>query len=299
MTQAFRELSPISRQRVTSSMLRVLALGLVFGVMLGLLGPFGTYENMAVVERLTFWVLTFMSGIMLHVPLYWLGAWVGQEWRVPVWLWLPVSACIAAAPMTLMVNGVAAAMFGDIALDSFSSLYWLVLAISLPSQIINHWVIGRLDQAAMTSQAAQHAATSAVSPSTGSPGSTPLSAIGAPAAEAAQTEPTPHDGGAGFFSLLPARLGKAVLCLEMEDHYLRVHTDRGNAMIYMRMADAETRLAGLIEGMRVHRSWWVAREAITGWERDGKTLTLALSTGQKVPVARDRQALVKAAGWLS
>lgn len=294
MTQAFRELSPISRQRVTSSMLRVLALGLVFGVMLGLLGPFGTYENMAVVERLTFWVLTFMTGIMLHVPLYWLGAWVGYEWRVPAWLWLPVSACVAAAPMTLMVNGVAAAMFGDIALDSFATLYWLVLAISLPSQIINHWVIGRIDQAGMTSQAAQSEAASAVSP-----GAMSLPAIGAPAAERAQAEPTPVDGGAGFFSLLPARLGKAVLYLEMEDHYLRVHTDRGNAMIYMRMADAETRLAGLVDGMRVHRSWWVARDAITGWEREGKTLTLSLSTGQKVPVARDRQALVKAAGWLA
>ena len=61
----------------------------------------------------------------------------------------------------------------------------------------------------------------------------------------------------------------------------------------------EAELNGLIEGMRVHRSWWVARSAVTGWERDGKTLTLQLSSGQTVPVARDRQPLVRAAGWLS
>jgi LytTr DNA-binding domain len=275
-------------------MVRVLITGLVFGVMLGLLGPFGTFERMPMGERLTFWVLTFMSGIMLHVPLYWLGAWVGQEWRVPVWIWLPLSACVAAAPMTLMVNGVAAAMFGDIALDSFVSLYWFVLAISLPAQILNHWVIGRIDQAGTVSQSVQLEPSLAVSASMALPAAlAPLEFV------VSEPGPIPVDTGASFFSLLPARLGKAVLCLEMEDHYLRVRTDRGDAMIYMRMADAETRLAGMVEGMRVHRSWWVARAAITGWERDGKTLTLTLSTGQKIPVARDRQPLVKAAGWLA
>ena len=57
-----------------------------------------------------------------------------------------------------------------------------------------------------------------------------------------------------FVSKLPAALRRDILALEAEDHYLRVHTLHGSALILMRLADA----AAIIDprlGLRVHRSW--------------------------------------------
>ena len=47
----------------------------------------------------------------------------------------------------------------------------------------------------------------------------------APTAPAAAAQaPTP---GAGFLDRLPPRLGRELLCLQMEDHYVRAHTRQG------------------------------------------------------------------------
>jgi len=43
----------------------------------------------------------------------------------------------------------------------------------------------------------------------------------------------------------------------------------------------------------VHRSWWVAADAVTGAERDGRNWRLRLSNGLLVPVARNSVAAVR------
>lgn len=65
----------------------------------------------------------------------------------------------------------------------------------------------------------------------------------------------------------------------------------------MRMRDAVAELDGL-EGMQTHRSWWVARAAVEGSERENGALRLKLRNGLIVPVARATAPEVKAAGWL-
>lgn len=111
----------------------------------------------------------------------------------------------------------------------------------------------------------------------------------------AESPPAPREPA--FLARIPARLGRDVLALEMEDHYVRVHTTEGSDLILMRMRDAVAELAGL-EGLQVHRSYWVAASAVTGVERkpDGK-MTLVLSNGLRVPVSRSFAADVRAAGW--
>ena len=65
-----------------------------------------------------------------------------------------------------------------------------------------------------------------------------------------------------FLDRLPLRLrGATIRAVQAEDHYLRLHTDRGSDLILMRLSDAVSELEGL-EGARTHRSWWVAREAV-------------------------------------
>lgn len=100
-----------------------------------------------------------------------------------------------------------------------------------------------------------------------------------------------------FLDRLPPRLGRDLLALGMEDHYVRAYTSAGSDLVLMRMRDAVENLAAE-DGLRVHRSWWVAARAVTGVERDrhGK-LTLLLGNGLRVPVSRTYAAAVRAAGW--
>jgi DNA-binding LytR/AlgR family response regulator len=100
-----------------------------------------------------------------------------------------------------------------------------------------------------------------------------------------------------FLERLPLKLrGAEVWAVEAEDHYLRLHTSKGQDLILMRLADAISELEG-IEGAQAHRSWWVARDAITGAERGDGRATLTLKDGSEVPVSRTFARVLRAKGW--
>jgi hypothetical protein len=101
-----------------------------------------------------------------------------------------------------------------------------------------------------------------------------------------------------FLERLPLKLrGGEVWAVEAEDHYLRLHTSKGQDLILMRLADAITELAG-IEGAQVHRSWWVARDAIVDARRGDGRATLTLRDGAEVPVSRTYAGLLRERGWI-
>jgi hypothetical protein len=101
-----------------------------------------------------------------------------------------------------------------------------------------------------------------------------------------------------FLERLPLKLrGAEVWAVEAEDHYLRLHTSKGQDLILMRLADAVAELEG-IEGMQVHRSWWVARDAITDARRGDGRATLTLKDGAEVPVSRTYAAQLRERGWI-
>jgi hypothetical protein len=96
---------------------------------------------------------------------------------------------------------------------------------------------------------------------------------------------------------LPPRQARArLLAVQAEDHYLRIHTEAGDTLTLMRFADALDALAAL-DGLRVHRSWWVARGAVeeARWSRGRGDLLLA--GGLEVPVSRAYAAQVRAVDW--
>ena len=64
----------------------------------------------------------------------------------------------------------------------------------------------------------------------------------------------------------------------------------------MRLTDALGELEGL-EGAQVHRSWWVARDAVVGAERGNGRASLTLKTGAVAPVSRTYAQALRAAGW--
>ena len=93
--------------------------------------------------------------------------------------------------------------------------------------------------------------------------------------------------GRAFLRRHAPQLAEArLLALEAEDHYLRIHTDRGSALVLMRLGDAVVAL-GDGAGWRVHRSFWLASDAPTRAEPRGQNWQLVLETGRAIPVSRD------------
>jgi DNA-binding LytR/AlgR family response regulator len=113
------------------------------------------------------------------------------------------------------------------------------------------------------------------------------------AAQAALAPPPPK-----FLERLPLKLrGAEVWAVEAEDHYLRLHTSKGQDLILLRLADAVDELTG-IEGAQVHRSWWVARDAIADARRGDGRATLVLKDGSEVPVSRTYARIIRDLGWI-
>lgn len=97
-----------------------------------------------------------------------------------------------------------------------------------------------------------------------------------------------------FLRHLPDLKPSDILVLEAEDHYTRVHTHSGSVLVPGRFRDAVAQCGGL-DGLRVHRSFWVARDAIHECWTDKGAIQLATHNGMKIPVSRSHYALVKAA----
>ncbi len=96
--------------------------------------------------------------------------------------------------------------------------------------------------------------------------------------------------------LEPALQTARLIALKSEGHYLKVLTDRGSQLILMRLKDAIAETSP-VEGMQVHRSWWIARQ--DGIERrsaEGR-LELKLDDENWVPVSRSYKADWLAQNW--
>lgn len=111
--------------------------------------------------------------------------------------------------------------------------------------------------------------------------------------EAPEVETTPAPAET-FMRRLPVEKRGGLVRLEAQDHYLKVVTQAGDALILMRLGDAEAELSGY-DGLRVHRSHWVARDQVEQvLRRDGR-LVLLMSDRTEVPVSRTYKPSVDAA----
>lgn len=107
-----------------------------------------------------------------------------------------------------------------------------------------------------------------------------------------------HDDAVSSPSAAPITepLGGEVLALQMEDHYVRVHRPAGSELILMPLGRAIEAVDA--DGLRTHRSWWVAAHAVTAVEGNARSMRLRLSNGLVAPVARSAVTHIKAAGWI-
>ena len=109
--------------------------------------------------------------------------------------------------------------------------------------------------------------------------------------EAATADPTPAAREA-FLAQLPAAIGTDLIAIQSDLHYLQVRTARGRATLLASISVAEAALGA--NGMRVHRSHWIAFDHVVRVARTARGTFLTLSDGSRVPVSRRRASEVQA-----
>jgi hypothetical protein len=122
-----------------------------------------------------------------------------------------------------------------------------------------------------------------------------LPMFGHAAATAPAADPAAPATVAGLQGRLPAHVRGPVRLLVASEHYLRVVTDRGEAMLLYRFGDAVAEQPR-DRGAQVHRSYWIARDAVADVRRNGPKVTLGLDDGTEVPVSRTYLMDAKRAG---
>jgi hypothetical protein len=258
---------------------RGLAIGVAAAALLAFTGAFRT-DQIALLPRLGYWLAVILSGSALGLVITAaVQAWGGlARWR---WAELALASLLIALPLTFIVVVASVLSFGQFAINPATLLGFF--SVVFPVSLVMTW----LNMASATPAPQAGAAPLA-------PPAPPPEPVVAPAAAAPSGAALP----AAFAERLPLRLRSGrLLALAAEDHYLRVYTDAGDDLVLMRMADAVAMLAD-VPGARVHRSWWVARAAVTGSRRDGDRLALILENGLCAPVSRAERPGLVAAGWL-
>ena len=240
------------------------------------IGPFGTYDSLGLPGRIGYWAVAMggnwlVCGSIMMLALVTVG---GGSMRRRA-LVAAVAAPVAAAPGTGVVYG-AEALFRpgyatDIAVPTiYLSVAVLMLVIGL-SVVAVLEVRHRLAEGSVAEPGADPAEASAAHP-----GSAP---------------------GVRFLDRLPEKLGRDLVYLKTADHYVEAVTVEGSTLVLMRFVDAVAELDGA-GGLRVHRSYWVARRHVAGAARSHGRTTLRLTGGHEVPVSRTYMATVRAAGLL-
>jgi hypothetical protein len=206
-------------------------------------------------------VLATLIGTAIFLPVYLKGWLVRRPLMGSV-----IVALAMSAPLTVLVWFLGPQFFPDFLATDWKLLpgyFPPVFLISVLMTAINHLAA---DHAARRSAGVTHAAPAGAAPPK-------------------------------FLERLPLKLrGCELYAVQAEDHYLRLHTSKGSDLILMRLADAVAELEG-IEGAQTHRSWWVAKAAVTDARRADGRAVLTLTDGVQAPVSRSHAGALREAGW--
>ncbi|MEO0391013.1 MAG: LytTR family DNA-binding domain-containing protein [Pseudomonadota bacterium] len=237
--------------RVAARQTKVWAVLLIGSLVVGVAGPFGTFDALPLALRGAYWLIvgatTFWLGFAVFIAV---SIWAEARQMVR----LAVLACGAAAgavPITLWLAVLHTLLFDQPMWADALRLFPYVLVIA-PTVA---WLSEAMPSAADT--------------------------------------PNPTDTAPAWLAQLPHHLGQELLVLRAEDHYLRADTALGSALIRGRLSDAADALGGY--GLRIHRSWWVARRAIASPTTQNGVMALQLVDGRVLPVGRTYRKTVRAA----
>lgn len=102
--------------------------------------------------------------------------------------------------------------------------------------------------------------------------------------------------GTYFLDRLPRHLGRDIVYLEAQEHYLRVVTSRGEHLLLQGLTHAIAELErSSIEGIQIHRSVWVAWKHVRDVDARLNSLSVKLSNETSLRLGRRRAKEVLAA----
>ncbi len=91
--------------------------------------------------------------------------------------------------------------------------------------------------------------------------------------------------GGTIQQFLPADKTGPLIALSAQDHYVNIMTENGEHLVRISMKDAIA-LVLKDEGIRVHRSHWVAHDAIISLNKNSGRFFVTLRNGAEIPVAK-------------
>lgn len=237
-----------------------LAMLCVIGLLMGFLGPFAS-ERAPIVARYVYWMICMVGGGLIGIVAdELLSLRMAATWR------RVVTVSVLTTPLvTLLVLTTQHILMGsDFNWWGYRWLLWQVWPLLLAVMVVRALVWRR------------------------APARIETRTIVAP--------PLPEAEAAFRRRLSAKRRAARLIAIEAHDHYLKVHTDAGEELITLRFADALEELARA-HGWRVHRSWWVAADAVEDvrWRRGAGEMRLA--GGLVAPVSRTYAPVLKEAGW--
>jgi hypothetical protein len=235
--------------RISQGWRRPLAIGGAMVVVLTFTGPFGTFVDLSAPLRLAYWAIAIGScGLLMTVVI---GAALETRWLAD-WPYAPriaLGSMLAAFPGAALIGLLETTMRHNNQVFDHYLWFWLcVAAIGFPVALFQFATFG------------SH-----------------------PPNPALDSKPDAAD--IRFLERLPREVGRQIISLSMQDHYVRVTTDRGSVMVLIRFSDAVKELAGH-PGAQVHRSHWVASGQAKRILRENNRTMIELADGRRLPVSR-------------
>lgn len=224
-----------------------------------LVSPFGAITYLSFPERFMYWLLTSVETQAAYI---FASFYAPRKWAGKLWQRVGMSSFIATPITFLTIISVQSLLGFAVPPQNFVWMVSFILPICFSMSVL----FALLENTWRTNQIARD-----------------------------PVESTAND------SLIRSRLpiglrNERILALAAQDHYVEVHTAAGSHLVHMRLNDAEQLMPP--GGVRVHRSWWVAADAVAEIRRADRQTVLVLKTGIEVSASRNGVGKLREAGWL-
>lgn len=249
----------------------------ILAIVVGFLGPFGTYLEAEFPMRVWLWSVHLMGAYLLVRPMIWGLSALATATSLPRNALLFWGVVISCFPLALLWQWGASVFFH--ALGGFTGILPFALLSALAILSV---AMGAKELDASLQQRAFSREDHLIE-------DLGVSALSQSSLDLKDT-----------FRLqarLSTEFSGPVLALQSEDHYVRVHGITKSELLLMRLRDAISEMDGY-PGQQVHRGWWVARNAVCEVQSEGRNRTIVLPNGTIVPVARDSISTLERNGFL-
>ncbi|WP_190275450.1 LytTR family DNA-binding domain-containing protein [Candidatus Puniceispirillum marinum] len=236
----------------------------MFAAILAVSQAFGVGKNFHFVASFAIWVVViFPVWMLVALPIRWVLQATQQSYLVGLMLAIS-TALLASIPQTLYIQFCIGLTLNQTI--AFETTFIQVLTVSLSITILVYVLTGSAVRIASLDEANRNKA----------------------------SDLSENNSSAKLLTdQLPPEIGINITSIHAEDHYLRVVTDKGEALILMRLRDA---IAAMSKdaGMQTHRSHWVSDASNPELVRQNGKPALMLDDGRTVPVSRHYLRAVRA-----